>query len=88
MTLSPVFRSAEAVETLRAAGVWDRLRPAALGQATAIATVKRDLPQVLDKRFIDPSGLGEERVDERHAFLPGILLPDPVPLDPPDDPVL
>ena len=68
MTLSPVFRSAEAVETLRAAGVWERLRPAALGQAAAITTVKRDLPLVLDKRFIDQSELGEERVDGDMRF--------------------
>lgn len=68
MTLSPVFRSAEAVESLRAAGVWDRLHPAALGQATAIATVKRDLPAVLDQRFIDQSGLGEERIDGDMRF--------------------
>ncbi len=68
MTLSPVFRSAEAVDTLRAAGVWDRLRPAALGQATAIATVKGDLPRVLDQRFIDASRLGEERVDGDMRF--------------------
>jgi len=68
MTLSPVFRSAEAVETLRAAGVWERLRPAALGQAAAIATVKRDLPLVLDRRFIDQSELGDERVDGDMRF--------------------
>jgi len=68
MTLSPVFRSAEAVETLRAAGVWERLRPAALGQAKAIAVVKGDLPRVLDDRFVDGSRLGEERIDGDMRF--------------------
>jgi hypothetical protein len=68
MTLSPVFRSAEAVETLRAAGVWDRLRPAALSQAVAITAVKADLPRVLDTKFIDQSRLGEEQVDGDMRF--------------------
>jgi hypothetical protein len=48
MTLSPVFRSDEAVQVLRTAGVWSRLDPAARGQAEAIASVKQDLPNVLD----------------------------------------
>ncbi len=68
MTLSPVFRSAEAVETLRAAGVWERLRPAALGQAKAIAAVKGDLSRGLDPRFIDTTMPGEERVDGDMRF--------------------
>ena len=67
MTLSPVFRSAEAVETLRAAGVWERLRPAALGQASAINTVKGDLPRVLEARVIDGPA-GDERVDGDMRF--------------------
>lgn len=53
MTLSPVFRSDEAVQVLRTAGVWSRLDPAARGQAEAIATVVQDLPNVLDARYID-----------------------------------
>jgi hypothetical protein len=53
MTLSPVFRSDEAVQILRTAGVWSRLDPAARGQAEAIASVKRDLPTILDGRYID-----------------------------------
>lgn len=60
MTLSPVFRSHEAVEALRTEGVWDRLAPAAQGQARAIARVKQDLPLVLDDPFIDRSQLGSD----------------------------
>jgi hypothetical protein len=52
MTLSPVFRSDEAVQVLRTAGVWSRLDPAARGQAEAIASVKQDLPNVLDAKYI------------------------------------
>lgn len=53
MTLSPVFRSEEAVQVLRTAGVWTRLDLAARGQAEAIARVKRDLPNVLDARYVE-----------------------------------
>lgn len=53
MTLSPVFRSHEAVRCLTDAGVWSHLESAARGQASAISTVKRDLPKVLDPAFID-----------------------------------
>ncbi|MGH9144280.1 MAG: class 1 isoprenoid biosynthesis enzyme [Vicinamibacterales bacterium] len=60
MTLSPVFRSDEAVQILRTAGVWSRLDPAARGQAEAITTVKQDLPSVLDNRYIDLGGLVED----------------------------
>jgi len=57
MTLSPVFRSDEAVQILRTAGVWSRLDPAARGQAEAITRVKQDLPEILDVRYIDVSQL-------------------------------
>jgi hypothetical protein len=53
MTLSPVFRSDEAVQVLRSAGIWSRLDPAARGQAEAITCVKQDLPKVLDAKYID-----------------------------------
>jgi hypothetical protein len=52
MTLSPVFRSLEAVEALRREGVWDRLAPAASAQSDAITRVKQDLPLVLEPRFL------------------------------------
>jgi hypothetical protein len=57
MTLSPVFRSEEAVRVLRLEGVWSRLDPAASGQAEAIATVREDLPQVLEARYLDMHAL-------------------------------
>ena len=60
MTLSPVFRSDEAVEVLRIAGVWSRLDPAARGQAEAITCVKQDLPQILDASYIDMGQLGAD----------------------------
>ena len=53
MTLSPVFRSPEAVEVLRQEGVWSRLDPAARAQAAAIARVWNDLPGVLDPAYLD-----------------------------------
>src|SRR5262245_62001054 len=56
MTLSPVFRSAEAVRALGAAGVWRELEPAARGQLEALANVKRDLPAVLDAAYIEGGG--------------------------------
>jgi len=57
MTLSPVFRSDEAVQILRTAGVWSRLDPAARGQADAIARVKQDVPAILEGKYIDLSRL-------------------------------
>jgi hypothetical protein len=57
MTLSPVFRSPEAVRILGTEGVWSRLEPAASGQALAIAKVKADLPRVLDPGHIDMDAL-------------------------------
>ncbi len=60
MTLSPVFRSDEAVRELTKAGLWNQLAPAAQGQADAIATVRHDLPEVLDAGFIDVEALANE----------------------------
>jgi len=53
MTLSPVFRSQEAVRILDRQGIWDQLGPAVRGQATAIVNVKRDLTNVIDAKFVD-----------------------------------
>lgn len=60
MTLSPVFRSQEAVDALTSAGLWNQLAPAAQGQADAIATVRHDLPNALDGGFIDTEALTAE----------------------------
>lgn len=57
MTLSPVFRSPEAVQVLIAEGIWSRLEPSARGQAEAIGNVSRDLRLILDSRFIDEASL-------------------------------
>ena len=68
MTLSPVFRSAEAVRVLKAEGIWDQLGPAARGQADAIANVRRDLPLVLDERYID-EGLAASEASKKFIDL-------------------
>ena len=60
MTLSPVFRSDEAVQILRSAGVWRRLDSAARGQADAINRIKQDLPLILDSRYIDTGRLAAD----------------------------
>ena len=52
MTLSPVFRSNEAIEVLRSNGVWGRLDNASVAQRDAVRLVRVDLTQVLDARFI------------------------------------
>lgn len=68
MTLSPVFRSLEAVEALRREGVWDRLASAARSQSDAICRVKQDLPLVLDERFIDREQLQGPAPNESMTF--------------------
>lgn len=57
MTLSPVFRSEEAVRILTLEGVWSQLDPMTRGQAEAVANVRKDLPNVLDTRYIDMGAL-------------------------------
>jgi hypothetical protein len=71
MTLSPVFRSPDAVQALRREGVWDRLMPAARGQAEAIARVRQDMPEVLDACYFqasDDSLVGEPRIEFIQEF--------------------
>ncbi len=57
MTLSPVFRSAEAVEVLRSEGIWGSLDEAARGQFAAVERVRSDLEAVIAERFVrtDPT---------------------------------
>jgi hypothetical protein len=52
MTLSPVFRSPEAVQLLKDHGVWDRLKPAMQAQAQAVNALYRDLGELMDPRFL------------------------------------
>ena len=52
MTLSPVFRSPEAVQLLKDHGVWDRLKPAMQAQAHAVNALYRDLGELMDPRFL------------------------------------
>lgn len=53
MTLSPVFRSHEAVRLLREQGVWKRLAPDIAGQARAVEVLHRDLEDLIDPRFLE-----------------------------------
>jgi hypothetical protein len=52
MTLSPVFRSPDAVRLLEDRGVWDRLSPAMEAQARAVNALYRDLEDLMDSRFL------------------------------------
>jgi hypothetical protein len=51
MTLSPVFRSPEAVALLEEKGVWSKLAPDMEGQADAVRAVYADLESVLGAEF-------------------------------------
>jgi len=54
MTLSPVFRSPEAVRLLEEHGIWQRLNPAIVAQAQAVQTVRADLAAVIGEEFRRP----------------------------------
>ncbi len=62
MTLSPVFRSAEAVEVLRSEGIWGGLDDAARGQFAAVETVRADLDEVIASRFFRTSSASDGRI--------------------------
>lgn len=51
MTLSPVFRSREAVRLLADEGVWSKLSPDMEAQADAVRVVYRDLEGLIGKEF-------------------------------------
>ena len=56
MTLSPVFRSEQAVRLLETQGIWERFGPAAARQAEAVAAVRDDLAGVIGEPFrLDPN---------------------------------
>ncbi len=55
MTLSPVFRSAEAVRLLHEEGILTRLRPALASQARAVRTIHDDLGALIDPAFLGAS---------------------------------
>jgi hypothetical protein len=73
MTLSPVFRSPEAVRLLEEHGVWERLRPAMRAQARAVNALYQDLGELMDARFLHQGRRvpeeGEMRSAEGLAFL-------------------
>ncbi len=63
MTLSPVFRSSTSIRLLEEEGIWDRLRPALLGQLRAVRTVQRDLTEIIDPAFTSGASVGPEVLD-------------------------
>ena len=63
MTLSPVFRSSTSIRLLEEEGIWDRLRPALLGQLRAVRTVQRDLTEIIDPAFTSAPSLDPEELD-------------------------
>ena len=73
MTLSPVFRSPEAVRLLEEEGVWERLGPAMEAQARAVNTLYGDLGNLMDPRFFHEGRRapesGSSRTEEGLAFL-------------------
>jgi len=73
MTLSPVFRSPEAVRLLEEHGVWERLGPAMRAQAVAVNRLYQDLGDLVDPRFLHEGKKvpedGEMRSEEGLAFL-------------------
>jgi hypothetical protein len=52
MTLSPVFRSAEAVQLLHEHGILARLQPALASQARAVRAIHADLEALIDPAFL------------------------------------
>jgi len=54
MTLSPVFRSHDAVRLLAERGVWERLAPDMEAQARAVRLLYRDFEEVLGEEFRGP----------------------------------
>ncbi len=73
MTLSPVFRSPEAVRLLEEEGIWRRLAPAMEAQARAVNVLYEDLESLLDERFLVPGRSvpvsGSSRSEEGLSFL-------------------
>jgi len=73
MTLSPVFRSPEAVRLLEEEGVWKKLAPAMRAQARAVNVLYGDLQSLMDARFLQPGRTvpeeGEMASTEGLAFL-------------------
>jgi hypothetical protein len=63
VTLSPVFRSDEAVEVLRSKGIWDRLGAASIAQRNAVSRVRADLAHVLDPGFVREAA-GDQDADD------------------------
>ena len=61
MTLSPVFRSPEAVRLLEEEGVWERLGPSMEAQARAVNVLYQDLENLVDARYLQK----ERRVPEK-----------------------
>ncbi len=64
MTLSPVFRSSQAVEILRREGIWDRFAPATALQRSAVDELRRDLRSVIGERWLTAEVSGSAGADD------------------------
>ena len=73
MTLSPVFRSPDAVRLLEEQGVWEKLGPAMEAQGRAVNALYRDLGEHVDSRFLHEGRRvpesGEMHSEEGLSFL-------------------
>lgn len=63
MTLSPVFKSPEAVAFLEDQGIFDRLQPALRTQAAAVDVLYQDVKNVIDARYLSPRADRRQNAD-------------------------
>ena len=64
MTLSPIFRSSDAVDLLEREGIWDKLAPELDAQMAANSAVIADFKTLIDPQYIssDSGALGQDRL--------------------------
>jgi hypothetical protein len=76
MTLSPVFRSPQAVRLLEQHGIWQRLAPSLALQAGAVLRIHDDLAHVIGERFRLPAGQIPRGNDGRDGDAELLMLQD------------
>lgn len=64
MTLSPIFRSSDAVDLLEREGIWDKLAPELDAQIAANSAILADFKTLIDPQYIasDGEALGQDRL--------------------------
>ena len=72
MTLSPVFRSEQAVRLLAEHGIWERMLPTVEAQRAAVEFVQADLEQVIGPESRLPEG--QTLAQEERAEDPGLVF--------------